>query len=386
MSVCDHTEVRQKSSRNLDLPAGVPQLNTFYLYLSNSCNLACRHCWITPHFIDGQPDPGDIIDFGHLQDAIEEAKPLGLGRVKLTGGEPLLHPEFQEIVRHITDKDLSLFMETNGTLITRELAHFLKNESSMQHICISIDGKDSTSHDSFRGVEGAFQGATQGLDHLVAAGYDNVQVIMSVHQLNREEIEAVVRLAVSLGAASVKFNPVLKSGRGAKMGGYSKTLDFHERMALSRYIYEDLTDKLLSDGITIDLMLYNPPALSSIKEIFYNKGNTGACGVLNILGILGSGEIALCGIGRHIPELTYGQLGKHSIRDIWLDHPTILQLRKDLLDVNNYPGICRECKLAKLCRTGCVANNYLASKKLVSTDVLCEKAHQQDLFPETRRA
>ncbi len=386
MSVCDSNEVHKNKTKDLDdLPEGVPQLNTFYLYLSNSCNLACRHCWIVPRFIDGQPDPGDTIDFNHLQDAIIEAKPLGLNRIKLTGGEPLLHPDFKKIVSFITHQDLSLFMETNGTLITRQIARFLKNKSNMEHISISIDGKDSFTHDSFRGVDGAFDRAIQGIDHLVAAGYDNVQVIMSVHRSNLEQIENVVRLAANHGAASVKFNPVLKSGRGIEMERHNETLKFHERMELSKYISEDLAIKLQGDRVQINLILYNPPALSPINELFHHKGQTGNCGVLNILGILGSGEIALCGIGLHIPELTYGYLGQHSIRDIWLNHPTILQLRKNLNDINNYPGICGECKLARLCRTGCVAQNYLDNKKLVSADLLCEKAQQLNHFPETRK-
>ena len=41
-----------------DLPRDVPALKMFYLYLSAGCNLHCRHCWITPTFVQGQPVPG----------------------------------------------------------------------------------------------------------------------------------------------------------------------------------------------------------------------------------------------------------------------------------------------------------------------------------------
>ena len=37
----------------LDLPDGVPPLTSLYLYIAGSCNLACRHCWITPRFVNG---------------------------------------------------------------------------------------------------------------------------------------------------------------------------------------------------------------------------------------------------------------------------------------------------------------------------------------------
>ncbi len=45
-----------------DLPEGIPPLLTFYLYLSDSCNLACRHCWITPQICDDRVDSNSYLD------------------------------------------------------------------------------------------------------------------------------------------------------------------------------------------------------------------------------------------------------------------------------------------------------------------------------------
>ena len=114
------------------------------------------------------------------------------------------------------------------------------------------------------------------------------------------------------------------------------------------------------------------------------KGKACDCGVSNILGILGTGEIALCGIGETMPELVYGRLGKDSIRSIWLSHPAILKLRQDLENVNDYPGVCGSCIHARSCRTGCVANNYAQGGKLVAPQTLCEEAHRLGVFPKSR--
>ena len=103
MTICDFNEQVTTDAPVLDLPEGVPPLRAFYLYMSNSCNLKCRHCWITPRFVDGKPDPGDVIDVDALREAVAEAKPLGLSNAKLTGGEPLLHPRFIEIVDMLFD-------------------------------------------------------------------------------------------------------------------------------------------------------------------------------------------------------------------------------------------------------------------------------------------
>jgi len=107
-------------------------------------------------------------------------------------------------------------------------------------------------------------------------------------------------------------------------------------------------------------------------------------GTSSVLGILGTGDIALCGVGQTITELVYGKVGKDSIRKIWLSHPLILKLRHDLEDFQNYPGICGSCIHAKACRTGCVADNYVHSKHLVYPQWLCDEAAKNGVFPKTR--
>jgi len=388
MSICDFNEqpTPERPERPpLDLPEGVPPLRAFYLYMSNSCNLACRHCWITPRYVDGQPDPGDVIDVEALRDAVREAKPMGLGSAKLTGGEPMLHPRFIEIVDMLTAEGLGLNMETNGTLLTADVARYLKDETRLSFISVSIDGADAETHDAFRGVHGVFDAVLRGLDHLVAAGYTNAQVIMCAHRGNRDQIEDVVRLAAAHGAGSVKINPVTNSGRGTAMHERGEGLDFHERMALAHYVYDELRPRLREEGLPISLVLNTSLALMPIREMLRRGGRTGDCGVLGILGMLGTGDIVLCGIGRTIPELVYGRLGQDSIRDIWLTHPTILELRRALADVEHYPGICGECTLARRCRTGCVAQNYVDGRQLVWPDALCMEAERRGVFPPTRR-
>ncbi len=381
MTFCDFEEepLNENGKMAFELPEGVPPLRSLYLYMSNSCNLACRHCWITPRFVNGKPDPGDVIDVDALRRAVAEAKTIGLISAKLTGGEPMLHPRFMNIVDMLTAEDLALTMETNGTLLTADSARYLKEETNVEFVSVSIDGANAETHDRFRGVPGSFAAALKGLEYLRNAGFEGTQVIMSPHLGNIGQIDAVVELATRYGAASVKFTPVISAGRGKTMHVQGEALGFDDHLALAKYVFGKLRQ-----SARIDVIISLPPALSPIRELRLTRGKTNDCGVRNILGILGGGEVALCGIGRSIPELVYGQIGRNSIREIWFSNEKLKDLRQALDDLKNYPGICGRCVFAKHCRTSCVAINYVNDERIVWPGRLCAEAARRGVFPESR--
>lgn len=360
----------------LDLPAGIPALRVFYLYLTTGCNLACRHCWITPTFVNGVPSPGDCLDLELLRQAVETAKPMGLRHVKLTGGEPMLHPQFREVALLLHEAGLGLDMETNGTLIDADAALFLRETAKIGFISVSVDSVDQATHDAFRGVAGAFEKAVTGIRNLVSVGY-RPQVIMSPHRGTVKEVDALVELAVSLGAGSVKFNPVTNAGRGHKMHEKGEALDASETLELIRYINGDLQQRT-----PIQLHIGAPMAMLTVRDLLAEKWR-GVCNVDNILGLLGTGHMALCGVGREVPELTYGILGKDDLREVWINHPKLKALRESLQ--GPWPGICNDCVHSDRCRTGCLAMNYLQSGQLAAPNLICQEAETRSTFPATRR-
>lgn len=96
-------------------------INTLYFYLTEGCNLACRHCWMGPRF-DATGNHYPTLPVEVFETAIREAKPMGLSGVKLTGGEPLLHPRIIHFLETVRREKLKLTIETNGLLCTPELA------------------------------------------------------------------------------------------------------------------------------------------------------------------------------------------------------------------------------------------------------------------------
>ncbi len=358
-----------------NLPKGAPPLRAFYLYLTTGCNLCCQHCWITPTFVDGNPSPGDCLDAELLALAIDDAVPLGLKRIKLTGGEPLIHPQFREITRMITARGMQQDMETNGTQIDEDTAAFMRNETSIDFISVSLDSVDPSTHDAFRGRDGAFAAATRGVRHLAAVGF-TPQLIMSVHRGNLHEVDAMINLAIELGAKSLKFNPITNAGRGKKMHQDGTALSYHQLQRLLERVNGDLH---ANSSIRLNLMA--PLAMLSVDDLLSERWR-GACNVANIMGILGTGHMAMCGIGRNVPALCYGQLGVDRVADVWANAPLLKEIRRKM--VEPFPGICRGCIHAALCRTGCLAMNFMDTGELFAPSAWCEAAVADGSFRSTR--
>jgi SynChlorMet cassette radical SAM/SPASM protein ScmF len=361
------------TERASQLPEGIPPLSTYYIYLTSGCNLACRHCWISPSF---QPhsDTGGHLDYELFVLAIEEGLPLGLNSVKLTGGEPLLHPDFMRMVDLLREKRIDLTVETNGTLLSKSLAEYLKDNSTLRHISVSLDGATPQTHDTFRGVKGSFGKTCEGIKYLVEVGF-HPQVIMSLHSDNVAEIEDLIKFSGEIGAGSVKFNLIQPSGRGELMTERGQVLDIHRLIELGKWIEGDLQKRT-------SLRLYYswPMAFHNLRRLL-NK-SAGTCGIFGILGILSTGHLAMCGIGVEIPELCYGLLGVDRVAEVWTSHPTLIDLRRSL--PNELDGVCSKCIFRQQCLGSCVADNYHRSRRLTAAHWFCEQAESKGYFPVGR--
>jgi SynChlorMet cassette radical SAM/SPASM protein ScmF len=358
-----------------DRSNGFPQLQRLYVYLAEGCNLACRHCWISPP-LEGKESRGAFLPADILGTAVREGLPLGLTNVKLTGGEPLLHPGFVQILDILKKAGVRLTVETNGVLMTPALAAAISGFPERM-VSVSLDGADASTHDAVRGSRGAFDGACRAVRLLSEAGTPP-QVIFSVMRSNADQAEAVVRLAERMGASSVKFNIVQPTARGERLHEADETLSIGELLALGRYVDGELA------GTTKRKLYFDYPwAFRPLSRI--GKGEvSGRCGILNVLGLIASGDYALCGIGEHVPELVFGKAGRDNLAELWEGHPMLNALREGM--PSRMEGVCGSCLMKGMCLGSCVAQNYYRSRNLFAPFWFCEAAETQGLFPESRRA
>jgi SynChlorMet cassette radical SAM/SPASM protein ScmF len=350
-------------------------LNQIYFYLTEGCNLRCRHCWIAPKY-ESKNNSYPALDLDLFRSIIELAKPMGLSGVKLTGGEPLLHAQIREILDYIRTEDLSLTVETNGVLCTPELASKMA-ECKNTFVSVSLDGADAETHEWVRGVDGCFEAALAGIRNLVGVGF-RPQVIMAIMRRNKDQMEEMVRLAESMGAGSVKFNVVQPTARGEKLHESGEALNIEELVELGRWVEDTLSTKT-----NMSIYHSHPMAFRPFGKMFGENGDgCSVCGVLGILGVLADGSYALCGIGETVPDLVFGHAATDPLEEIWSKTPILLELREGLPHL--IEGICGDCLMKGLCLGSCIAQNYYRSKSIWAPYWYCEEARKLGLFPDTR--
>jgi SynChlorMet cassette radical SAM/SPASM protein ScmF len=351
-------------------------LTTLYFYLTQGCNLKCRHCWINPKY-QALTEKIVSISIENFNKCIDQALPLGLNSVKLTGGEPFLHPQINTLLDIIHKKKLRLVLESNGCLITPELAGKIK-KCKDSFISISLDSTDKETHEWFRGVKGCHKTAVTGLKHCIKAGVPT-QIIMSLVKKNRKHIDDMINFAINTGCESVKFNIIQPTERGKNIYRNNENLTIEDYIETGRYITQTLQPKT-----KIRLIYSLPPAFLPLSYMLggYKQGCGSGCAIKNILGVLWNGNISICGIGENVKELILGNIDLVGLENIWKNNRIINMIRNRLPE--KIEGVCSNCIFKMSCFGYCPANNYYSTKNLFAPGWFCNNALANNLFPETR--
>lgn len=175
------------------------------LELTSKCNLACTYCYQNSSIRrnDFLSSPLSLL---------EQLKQLGVEHVELTGGEPLLHPEFEKIAEYAVRNFKTCGLITNGMLLNDRVMDILSTGNSLIQIC--LDGSTPARVDSISRVPGSFERIVKGIK-LVVGRKTLFRVGMVVQNEDQiEDVEPTLLLAKSLGATHFLMNPSIDIGRG----------------------------------------------------------------------------------------------------------------------------------------------------------------------------
>lgn len=315
--------------------------------------------------------PINSLNLDEIKSLVTDAKDLGLKSIKLTGGEPFLMDDIISLLKWLKSENIFINIETNGTLIGDKEAEVLKATNAS--VSVSIDAPVASVHDYFRGVDGAFDKAVNGIDALRRCGV-KFQLIACLYRGNIDIMENMIQFAKDMGASSLKINPVNKVGRAQKMQEEGELLSVVETIKF----YNHFQEKIKADN-SIKVFFDIPPAFKPIRVV-QKEGST--CAIHHILGILGDGTISICGIGSTVHELSMGSIYKNDIREVWNHHP-ILELIRDGVP-HKLEGICGKCILKNYCLGKCRADSYYHYGSLTKPLQFCQEAYELGIFPKAR--
>lgn len=203
------------------------------------CNLSCSYC--NEFDTTSRPVPVDVV-----QRRIDLLARLGTTIITTSGGEPLLHPDLDGIVRRVRSHGMLAGLITNGYLLTVDRIEQL-NRAGLDHLQISIDNviPDETSKKSLRVLDKKLQLLAEHAEFHV-----NINSVVGSAVRNPEDALIVARRALELGFTSTVgilhdhggqlrgLSPdqqaVYEEIKGLGKRSYSRFNDFQENIARAR--------------------------------------------------------------------------------------------------------------------------------------------------------
>lgn len=162
------------------------------LDLTYRCNNNCRHCWLWKP--EKSPEQKMELTTDEIFDIVDQARKLGTKSWSISGGEPMLRTDFSEIFEYITSKAFSYSINTNGTLITPEIAKQFKRKGSKM---VALYGATAETYDYITRHPGGFEMAMRGFRYLQEAGAGFTVQLVPMKD-NYHEWNQMKELAMSL--------------------------------------------------------------------------------------------------------------------------------------------------------------------------------------------
>jgi radical SAM protein with 4Fe4S-binding SPASM domain len=311
--------------------------------ITRRCNLACAHCYIAAGAWHSDADELSTDDCMRIVDQIIGVNPAPM--LVLSGGEPLVRQDLEQIAAHATAAGATVVVGTNGTGLTAE------------RIASSVDSLDPQYHDRFRHGAGALHDTLAAVERLRAARLDCV-VQTTATRGNREEIGRLAEWAASAGAVAFNVYFLVSTGRGEGMKGLSPGGNDNllaELLELER-LYRGRM--LVRSKCQPQIMRHAYEA--SADSPLLNYATRCPCGV-HYCRITPEGSVTPC---PYMPAVA-GDLRETSFEEVWTKSSLF-----QLLRAGGLGGKCGRCEYREVCG-GCRARAYAQDGDFLDEDRSC---------------
>jgi len=329
--------------------------------ITNRCNLLCNHCYMAAdaHALPDQLSDDETIDL------VRRMGEAGVPVVFLSGGEPMMRPNFWEILAEVNAQGVRPTISTNCTLIDEAAAQRLA-AYGVRWIATSMYGP-AEFHDAMVGVPGTHARVVSAIRLLRAEG---VGVVLKT-ALSREtwpHIFDIIQLAKDLDCGLVYICDLITSGRSE--GEDDARVSVEQWRELARFIVADMLDPKVTLEYDIGAL---PSAIPYIAEQFAERGIDLSKGLarLEIMSAcpVGRGHMNINSEGGIMPcqfaqDWTIGTIREMSLSDAVLALTEIGRQESE--------GVCSDagCRYSRICR-GCRAKAWQRTGNYLAEDVTC---------------
>ena len=278
-----------------------PCLRWLFFEITSRCNLGCRHCGSS---CTAKGEMLGVADVENTLQTLTTEKPM----VCLTGGEPMVHPNFFEIANRVHALGFSWGMTTNATLIDENAATALK-QAGMRTVSVSLDGME-TSHDLLRGKKGAWRSAVGGIEALMKAGFQP-QVTTVFHRENFDQMEPLYCFLSEMGVTDWRPINVEPIGRACESGDL---LLAPEQLAhLLSFIRSKRFDPACKMNVTFGCSHYlGVDAERMVRDHYF------LCGAgITVASVRSNGDVCGCLDIANRPELVQGNIKNEPFLTVW---------------------------------------------------------------------
>ena len=340
-----------------------------------SCNLACTYCY------EGDPPPTKVMSFDTLEHLTEQAVAhVGSSRplhFLWHGGEPLLAGlEFYRRAIAIQDRlkgdvKISNSMQTNGTLLTEEMAGFFQQHGFT--LGFSLDG-DRQIHNRYRPAKGSRPSFDDVMRGMAIAREYKIGGTGAIAVLSRATLPYIADIYAFFKRTGINLqvNPLIESGRGCRDDLVMDPSDYGRAMV-------QLFDRWVGDS--------EPPLISvePLEEAIGSRalGRTRSC---TYGGSCRTSYVAIDSMGAIYPCSRFNgdsfRLGHVEEGGLEAALSSTIQLQLLQRQAETLPG-CEQCEYTPVCNGGCMHNAFAVTGSVMERDPYCDSYHE--LFTHIKR-
>ncbi|MBO4776829.1 MAG: radical SAM protein [Lachnospiraceae bacterium] len=311
-----------------------PDLRSLFLEITPFCNEHCLHCGSRC----GDIDVSGMLTKEEIFDVLKQVKgdfDISKLRLCITGGEPLLRPEFFEIMEEAKRLGYTWGMTSNGTLIDKECAAKLK-KAGLKTVSVSVDGLKEN-HEWFRQSPGCYEKTIEGIKNLIEVGISHVQITTVTYHKNIGELDKMYEEFQKVGVRSWRVINIEPIGRA------KENPDLMLSKSEYRKLFDFIRNKRFENKMEVTYGCSHYLGVDMEREVrqWYFLCNAG----VYTASIMYNGDIGGCLDIERRPELIQGNIRKDNLKDVWVNR--FEKFRNDYRKT----GKCADCPDYEFCNS-----------------------------------